>query len=85
MTDTAPLTLDILRADVAAMLGEAPEDIGPDDNLLDLGLDSMRMLGLVMKWGRTGIPLEFSALAEHTTLDGWWRVISQLQEQARRP
>ena len=83
MTDTSPLTLDILRADVADMLGEAPEDISADDNLLDLGLDSMRMLALVMKWGKSGIPLEFSALAEHTTLQGWWQVVSQLHEQAR--
>ena len=85
MTAPTPLTLDILRADVADMLGEAAEDVAADDNLLDLGLDSMRMLALVMKWGKTGIPLEFSALAEHTTLQEWWQVVSQLQEQARQP
>lgn len=79
MNDTAPLTLESLRADVAEMLGEAPQDIDPGEDLFDLGLDSMRVLALVMKWGKTGIPLEFSHLAEHGTLNGWWQVISTMQ------
>ena len=36
-----PLDLERMRADVAGMLGEAPETIGDDDNLIDLGLDSI--------------------------------------------
>ncbi|ASR42332.1 phosphopantetheine-binding protein [Luteimonas sp. S4-F44] len=76
-----PLTLARMRADIARQLGEAPEDIGDDDNLMDLGLDSMRVLGLVMKWGESGLPLEFSHLAEHTTLAGWWRVVQDLQQK----
>lgn len=76
-----PLTLERMRADIARQLGEAPEDIGDDDDLMDLGLDSMRVLGLVMKWGETGLALEFSHLAEHTTLAGWWRVVQGLQRQ----
>ena len=46
---------------------------------MDLGLDSMRVLGLVMAWGEHGIALEFSHLAEHTTLAGWWQVVQGLQ------
>ncbi|KLJ01082.1 phosphopantetheine-binding protein [Luteimonas sp. FCS-9] len=76
-----PLTLARMRADIARQLGEAPEDIGDDDDLMDLGLDSMRVLGLVMKWGESGLPLEFSHLAEHTTLAGWWRVVQDLQQK----
>ncbi|PTT42410.1 phosphopantetheine-binding protein, partial [Stenotrophomonas sp. HMWF022] len=29
--------------------------------------------------GNTGLPLEFSQLAEHTTLSQWWAVVQQLQ------
>lgn len=76
------LTLERMRADVAGMLGEAPEDIQDDENLMDLGLDSMRVLGLVLAWGNTGIPLEFSHLAEHATLGGWWAVVQRLQAEA---
>jgi aryl carrier-like protein len=79
-----PLDLERMRADVAGMLGEAPETIGDDDNLIDLGLDSMRVLGLVLAWANTGIALEFSHLAEHATLAGWWGVVQRLQVSAAR-
>jgi aryl carrier-like protein len=52
---TGPLTLARMRADVAKLISEAPEDVRDDDNLMDLGLDSMRVLGLVMAWGEDGI------------------------------
>ena len=68
-----------IRADVARVLVCTPAEIGDDDNLIDLDLDSMRMLGLVLAWGNTGLPLEFSQLAEHTTLRQWWGVVQQLQ------
>ena len=76
---TGPLTLARMRADVAKLISEAPEDVRDDDNLMDLGLDSMRVLGLVIAWGEHGIALEFSHLAEHTTLAGWWQVVQDLQ------
>jgi len=79
MTTHSPLTLERMRADIANVLGESPADIGDDDNLMDLGLDSMRMLGLVMTWGKTGLALEFSHLAEYTTLAGWWNVVNAMQ------
>ena len=73
------LDLERMRADVARVLDCEPADIGDDDNLMDLDLDSMRMLGLVLAWGNTGLPLEFSQLAEHTTLRQWWGVVQKLQ------
>jgi aryl carrier-like protein len=76
---TETLTLERMRADVARMLDCQAADVGDDDNLIDLDLDSMRMLGLVLAWGNTGLPLEFSQLAEHTTLRQWWVVVQQLQ------
>ncbi len=81
-TDTSPLTLERMRADIAGMLGETPDVVGDDDHLMDLGLDSMRVLGLVLAWGNTGIPLEFGHLAEHTTLRAWWNVVQRLQGTA---
>lgn len=74
-----PLTLEQLRADVARMVGEAPEDIALDDNLMDVGLDSMRMLNLIMGWNEAGLKVDFPDLAEHTTLEGWWKVLSARQ------
>jgi aryl carrier-like protein len=77
--NAVPLTLERMRADIAGMLGEAPAAVGDDDHLMDLGLDSMRVLGLVLAWGNTGIALEFGHLAEHATLAGWWQIVQQLQ------
>ncbi|WP_312252074.1 phosphopantetheine-binding protein [Stenotrophomonas sp.] len=74
-----PLTLERMRADLARVLDCTPGEIGDDDNLMDLDLDSMRMLGLVLAWGNTGLPLEFSQLAEHSTLRQWWTVVQRLQ------
>lgn len=72
-------TFDRLRADIAAILHEEPAEIGPDDNLMDLGLDSMRVMTLLLKWQEEGMKADFAALAEHATLQGWWEVISARQ------
>jgi len=72
-------TLERLRADVARMLGEAPGEIGLDDNLMDWGLDSMRLLSLVIEWNEAGLKLDLSDLAAHTTLNGWWQVVQAHQ------
>ena len=77
MSDT--LTLERMRADVARMLREDPADIGLDDNLMDWGLDSMRLLNLVLDWNATGLQLDMSEIGAETTLNGWWRIVRQRQ------
>ena len=42
------VTLEKMRTDIAEMIGEEPEAIGLDDNLMDLGLDSMRLMNLIL-------------------------------------
>lgn len=79
---TNPFTLERLRADVARMIGEAPEDIGLDDNLMDWGLDSMRLLSLMVEWNQAGLALDMSELGAFTTLNGWWSVVCRHQGQA---
>lgn len=78
---TGALTLERLRDDIAHILHESPEDIGLDDNLMDLGLDSMRAMSLVTRWGSTGLTLDFSEFAARPTLSGWWEVIERRQRQ----
>lgn len=79
---TAPLTLERLRADVAHMLREDPAEIGLDDNLMDWGLDSMRLLSLVIDWNQAGLALDISELGQHTSLNGWWTLVQKHQGQA---
>ena len=70
-------TLERMRADVARMLREDPENIGLDDNLMDWGLDSMRLLDLVMSWNAAGLNIDVREIGAETSLNGWWRVIQQ--------
>ena len=76
------LTLERMRTDVARMLREDPADIGLDDNLMDWGLDSMRLLNLVLTWNEAGLQLDLSEIGAETTLNGWWKLVQQRQGQA---
>ncbi|QHE87703.1 phosphopantetheine-binding protein [Hydrogenophaga sp. BPS33] len=79
---TTPFTLERMRADVARVIGEPAEDIGLDDNLMDWGLDSMRLLSLVIDWNQAGLALDISELGQHTSLNGWWTLVQKRQGQA---
>lgn len=70
------LTLEQMRADIAAMLNEDPSEVGNDDNLIDLGLDSIRAMALVARWQKAGADVQFAELAEHTELGAWWAIVS---------
>lgn len=72
-----PLSLERMRADVARLLHEAPEDILDDDNLMDLGLDSMRLMKLASQWREAGARLEFADLAVEATLGRWWTLVRE--------
>lgn len=79
VTPTAPVTKEKMRADIARMLHEDPSEIGDEDSLMDLGLDSMRAMNLVLVWSEGGLELEFAEFAENPTLDGWWSLVDARQ------
>ncbi|MBW5425920.1 isochorismatase [Streptomyces sp. BG9H] len=69
---TLTLTLDQLRTDVADVLGEDPADIPADENLVDYGLDSVRLMTLLNRWRRDhGVTASFADLAEEPALEKW--------------
>ncbi|WP_432483539.1 phosphopantetheine-binding protein [Kineococcus esterisolvens] len=76
---TAPapaLTGDRVRADVAQLLGCDPADLDADEDLLDRGLDSIRLMTLVERWRRAGASgLEFADLAEQPVLRRWQELV----------
>ncbi|MEU0303820.1 phosphopantetheine-binding protein [Streptomyces sp. NPDC006175] len=66
------LTLELIRHDVADVLGEDPADIPLDENLLDHGLDSVRIMSLLGRWRRDhGVVADFADLAEQPAIDVW--------------
>ncbi|MGY5123616.1 phosphopantetheine-binding protein [Streptomyces nigrescens] len=66
------LTLEQIRRDVADSLGEDPTDIPLDENLVDYGLDSIRIMALVERWRREhGVEVGFVDLAERPAIEAW--------------
>ncbi|MBZ5793714.1 isochorismatase family protein [Burkholderia contaminans] len=72
--DTAP-TLATIAAQVARSLRMPAADLREHDNLIDCGLDSIRMMTLVEAWRAQGCDVTFVQLAEQPTLDAWTRVL----------
>lgn len=66
------LTLERMRKDIADALYVDPAEITDDAILADLGLDSMRLMNLLMAWEEAGMKADFGTLAEHSTLGDWW-------------
>jgi aryl carrier-like protein len=66
------LTLEQIRIDVADCLGEDPADIPLDENLVDYGLDSVRVMALLERWRRDhGVTADFADLAERPAIEAW--------------
>ncbi|HEX5741862.1 MAG TPA: phosphopantetheine-binding protein [Pilimelia sp.] len=65
------MELDEVRAAVAAALEVTPGEIGYDDDLLDHGLDSVRIMSLVESWRAGGRDVAFADLAEEPTVRAW--------------
>ncbi|MFE7932299.1 phosphopantetheine-binding protein [Streptomyces sp. NPDC057456] len=66
------LTPQRIRADVADVLGEDPADVPVDENLLDHGLDSVRIMTLLERWRRDhAVPVDFADLAERPSVEAW--------------
>ncbi|MER7502212.1 phosphopantetheine-binding protein [Nonomuraea pusilla] len=61
------MSAEELRARVAELLGELP---GDDDDLIDHGMDSIRMMALAERFG-----VDFMDLAERPTLRAWGELI----------
>jgi bifunctional isochorismate lyase/aryl carrier protein len=74
--DGARLTRAALAADLLGALEEAPDALGGDEDLVDLGLDSIAVMGLLTRWREHGVAVTFEDLAEVApTLDAWWLVV----------
>ncbi|MEV6396005.1 phosphopantetheine-binding protein [Streptomyces sp. NPDC051907] len=70
------LTLQQIREDVADALGEDPADLPDDENLVDYGLDSIRIMSLVERWRRDhGVETTFVDLAERPSIEVWAKLL----------
>ncbi|MER7547047.1 amino acid adenylation domain-containing protein [Spirillospora sp. NPDC127506] len=67
------LTWEELHTALTDVLGE---EAGAGDNLIELGMDSIRLMRLTGRLRRAGIEIRFAELAERPTLAGWWELLA---------
>jgi len=66
-----------LRAVVLPLLDEDSQDLDDGENLIDYGLDSVRMMALAARWRQVHSDIDFVALAKDPSIDGWWSLLSR--------
>ena len=74
----APVVISMaqLRAQVVPFLDDG-DDVEAHDNLIDFGLDSIRMMNLAAQWSRGGHAIDFTLMARDPTLAAWWALLSR--------
>ncbi|WP_282067642.1 isochorismatase family protein [Bacillus pumilus] len=65
------LSFEAILHQVAEYLEIKPNEIPLDENLVYLGLDSIRMMSLAEKWRQQGMTVNFVELAANPTLTHW--------------
>ncbi|MBY5232276.1 Isochorismatase, partial [Bacillus paranthracis] len=81
LKDDDEITLQKVHELVAQLLREPVESVGTDEDLLNRGLDSVRIMSLVEKWRREGKEITFADLAENPTVVDWHRLLSLQTER----
>ncbi|EDN3388058.1 phosphopantetheine-binding protein, partial [Salmonella enterica] len=71
-----PASKAALRALILPLLDETDEPLD-DENLIDYGLDSVRMMGLAARWRKVHGDIDFVMLAKNPTIDAWWALLSR--------
>lgn len=65
------ISRDEIRATVAAQLGCPAADVADDDDLIQLGLNSIRIMALAGGWRKRGVDITFAELAARPTVESW--------------
>ena len=71
---------DQIRVAVANELGCPAADIADNDDLIQLGLNSIRMMALAGGWRKRGADITFAELAASPTIDSWHGLLSGATE-----
>ncbi|SJL85125.1 isochorismatase family protein [Vibrio palustris] len=72
---TLPTSKAQLKSLIAQLIEIEENDIYNDDNLLDLGLDSVRAMMLLGRLQNAGLNTSFAEFASAPSIDGWWQLI----------
>ncbi|QLL05815.1 non-ribosomal peptide synthetase [Mycobacterium vicinigordonae] len=70
------ITRDEIKATIAAQLGCAAEEVADHDDLIQLGLNSIRMMSMAGGWRKRGADVTFAQLAASPTVDSWYGLLA---------
>ncbi|MED3725887.1 isochorismatase family protein [Priestia filamentosa] len=70
-----------VKGKVASLLEISQSEIDDNDDLTDLGLDSIRIMSLVEEWRDHNEEITFMTLAEQPTIAAWTKLLSQGKEK----
>ena len=71
-----PTSKAALREIILPLLDESDEPLD-DENLIDYGLDSVRMMALAARWRKVHGDIDFVMLAKNPTIDAWWALLAR--------
>ncbi|MBK0081950.1 isochorismatase [Kosakonia sp. S58] len=71
-----PASKAALREIILPLLDESDEPLD-DENLIDYGLDSVRMMALAARWRKVHGDIDFVTLAKNPTIDAWWALLAR--------
>jgi pyochelin biosynthetic protein PchC len=71
------LTPDGVRMAVAEVLDMTPDQVQGGANLLELGVDSIKLMMLASRWQAHGVEVPFGELAAEPTVDAWARLLRE--------
>jgi mycobactin phenyloxazoline synthetase len=69
------LSRDEIRSTVADQLGCPATEVADHDDLIQLGLNSIRMMALAGGWRKRGASVTFAELAASPTIDSWYGLL----------
>nr|WP_232021878.1 non-ribosomal peptide synthetase [Mycobacterium basiliense] len=69
------ISKDEIRTLIAAQLDCPAPEVGDRDDLIQLGLNSIRMMALAGRWRRCGADITFAQLASSPTVDSWYELL----------
>ncbi|WP_110927795.1 isochorismatase family protein [Bacillus massiliglaciei] len=69
------------RKQVAELLEINPEEFSDDENLVDRGMDSIRLMTLAEEWRSIGKNVTFMKLAEEPTWNSWRELLEEQSEE----
>ncbi|WP_313355426.1 isochorismatase [Kosakonia cowanii] len=71
-----PASKAALREIILPLLDESDEPLD-DENLIDYGLDSVRMMALAARWRKVHGDIDFVMLAKQPTIEAWWALLAR--------